>query len=152
VATCDELVGLRRQEQLDALALVIEDRSSTTHEAQPSPAPSPEAHELYTAERLRRAGFTVEFLPRADDAKSPDALVGGESWEFKAPFGSGSGTITQAVRYARDQSPRIIIDLARSPHTVEEAVRQVDAALRRYDRIDVVLLITRDGEIVERRP
>ncbi|TQM58590.1 CdiA C-terminal domain-containing protein [Humibacillus xanthopallidus] len=152
VATSDQLVGLRRKEQLDALALVLEDGSTSKHQARTLRASSPEAHELYTAERLRRAGFTVEFLPRADDAKSPDALVGGESWEFKAPFGGGSSTITQAVRYARDQSPRIIVDLARSPHPVEEAVRQVDAALRRYDRIDVVLLLTRDGEIVERRP
>jgi hypothetical protein len=152
LATSGELAAARQQERHDALALVVQDGATPRPEALASRVPDPEAHELYTAERLRRAGFTVDFLPRSDDAKSPDAVVGGESWEFKAPFGSGSGTITQAVRFAREQSPRIIIDLARSPLRLEEAVRQVDVALRRYDRIDVVLIITRDGEILERRP
>jgi hypothetical protein len=152
LATSDELAAARQQEQRNALALVVEDGAPPGPEASASRVPDPEAHELYTAERLRRAGFTVDFLPRSDDDKSPDALVGGESWEFKAPFGSGSGTITQAVRFAREQSPRIVVDLARSPLSLEEAVRQVVAALRRYDRIDVVLIITRDGEILERRP
>jgi hypothetical protein len=152
LATSAELSGARRQEQLDALALVVDDDAAPNEANLGARAPEPEAHELYTADRLRRAGFAVTFLPRSDDAKSPDALMGGERWEFKAPIGSGPGTITQAVRYAREQSSRIVIDLARSPLSLEEAVRQVDSALRRYDRIDVVLIVARDGEILERRP
>ncbi|WP_404392807.1 hypothetical protein [Humibacillus xanthopallidus] len=148
--TSEQVAAARRQERLDALTSVISDREPQRVEA--AAQPRPEAHELYTAERLRRAGFELEFLPRSNDAKSPDALIRGAPWEFKSPVGSGSGTVVQAVRFARDQSPRIVIDLARSPLSLEEALRQVDLAIRRYDRIDVVLVITRGGEIVERRP
>jgi len=150
--TSEQVAAARRQERLDALTSIISGTGEAPSPVQAPAQPRPEDHELHTAERLHRAGYEVEFLPRSNDAKSPDALIRGEQWEFKSPVGSGSGTVVQAVRFARDQSSRIVIDLARSPLSLEEALRQVDVAIRRYDRIDVVLVITHDGEIEERRP
>jgi hypothetical protein len=87
------------------------------------PAAKPHAHELDTAQRLRNRGHVVEFLPRSDKARSPDALVDGEPWEFKAPIGSSRGTIVQALRSARAQSSKIVLELARSPLSPDEALR-----------------------------
>jgi hypothetical protein len=44
-------------------------------------------HELSTANALAQAGYVVEFLPTKDikNAKSPDILMNGETWELKAP-------------------------------------------------------------------
>ncbi|MEO7446633.1 MAG: hypothetical protein ABI336_00060 [Humibacillus sp.] len=135
-----------------AIASSADDRTRPLESSGAHRLAEPHPHEQATAERLRAKGHDVEFLPRSDTVKSPDALIDGERWEFKAPVGNSPGTIIQAVRYAREQSSKIVVDLGRSPLALDEALRQVDEAIHRYDRIDVVRVITVEGDIIERRP
>jgi hypothetical protein len=109
-------------------------------------------HELDTAQRLMRAGHHIEFLPPSGTSRTPDVEMDGVGWELKSPTGSGKETIVQEVRRGRGQSSRLVIDLARTPLSVEAALAQVDQALRRYDGIEAIRIITRDGQLIERRP
>jgi hypothetical protein len=108
-------------------------------------------HEQATAERLARAGHDVEFIPRRDTGKSADAFVDGELWEFKAPTGNGSQTVVGLIRSGREQSSRIVIDLSNSELTVEQAMQQIDYSLRRYDGLTAIRVITKNGQIIDRK-
>jgi hypothetical protein len=107
--------------------------------------------ELDTADRLDRAGHDVEFLPASGDGRSADALVDGLAWEFKALTGAGPSTVTDALRRGRKQSPRLVIDLALCPLSLDEVLQQVERTMGRYGDIEVVRILTRDGLIIERR-
>ncbi|GAA2742610.1 hypothetical protein GCM10009868_13220 [Terrabacter aerolatus] len=107
-------------------------------------------HEKATASRLAALGHDVEFLSATGHGKSPDALVDGVLWEFKSPTGASSETIARNLRKGSEQSPRIVIDLARCDITVAEAVGQAEYALDRYDRIEAILIIDKDGRTTER--
>lgn len=110
-------------------------------------------HERVTFETLARAGRRVEIRApsNVEGEKSADVYLDGILTEIKAPTGNGKETVKQLVREGRKQAGNVIIDLHRSPMSNEEALRQIDEALARYDGVNSVLLITHEGEFVERR-
>lgn len=94
----------------------------------------------------------MEFLSETHVGRTPDALLDGARWEFKAPWGFGQNNVVQTIRDARGQSGRILVDLARSPLSLTKVLDQVDQALKRYDGIEVVRVLLPNGEIIDRRP
>jgi hypothetical protein len=66
--------------------------------------------------------------------------------------GKSRSTVVGLLRGARDQAPRIVLDLADTDLPLEEVMNQIDYTLRRYDGITVIRVITTDGHIIERKP
>ena len=173
--TADQL-GLTRVSEIDAALRAVAGRPDPTplHLAPPQPALAPGAqfvydpltggsirlpadgkpqpHEIRTAERLMSMGHRVQFLSATHVGRTPDALLDGVQWEFKAPSGSGKNNVVQTIRDARGQSGRILIDLARSPLPLWSVLDQVDQSIQRDDGIDVVRVLMPNGETIERRP
>lgn len=112
----------------------------------------PKSHERVTFERLVRRGHVVEVLPVSTEEKvrTPDILVDGVPTEVKAPEGNSKGTVVQLLRKGRNQSKELVVDLHRSELPMEEALRQVEEAMRRYTGIRTVTIISRAG-VFERR-
>ncbi|MEO6999401.1 MAG: hypothetical protein ABI112_15070 [Terracoccus sp.] len=107
-------------------------------------------HEIATAERLMRAGHHIEFIPALGDDPTPDIYLDGDAWDLKSPTGNSKETIIGMIKTGREQSSRMIIDLARTPITVEAAMEQIDYCLRRYRGVEKIWAITKDGQIIER--
>ncbi|WP_020144494.1 hypothetical protein [Terracoccus sp. 273MFTsu3.1] len=110
-----------------------------------------EAHEMRTAERLAALGHDITFLPPNHRDKSADGLVDGVAWEFKAPEGSSRDTVVRNLRKGSMQSPRVIVDLQRSPLSTSEALRQAEQALARYPRLESILILDQAGIAHERK-
>lgn len=112
----------------------------------------PKSHERVTFERLVRRGHVVEVLPVSTEEKvrTPDILIDGVPTEVKAPEGNSKGTVVQLLRKGRNQSKELVVDLHRSELPMEEALRQVEEAMRRYTDIRTVTIISRAG-VFERR-
>ncbi|WP_368918908.1 hypothetical protein [Corynebacterium striatum] len=66
------------------------------------------------------------------------------------PEGNSKGTVVQLLRKGRNQSKELVVDLHRSELPMEEALRQVEEAMRRYTDIRTVTIISRAG-VFERR-
>ncbi len=113
--------------------------------------PKPKPHELETAERLMRAGHSISFLHATGSGPTPDILMDGAVWDLKSPTGNSKSTITDTVKHARRQSPRMVIDLSRSTMPLQLALAQIDYALKRYRGIETILVIAQDGSFIERR-
>lgn len=94
-------------------------------------------HELDTADRLADLGHDVTFLPRAV-IKSADVLIDGVEWELKSPIGALPASILQGLREGRKQARRVLVVLARSPLSWDDAVAAVDAVFERYDGVTEV--------------
>lgn len=97
-----------------------------------------------------RAGNPIRFIPATGDGRTPDILMGGEIWELKSPKGNGKETIIGMINSARGQAPRLVIDLARTPLSLEAALAQVDYCLARYRGLEAIYIITKDRHLVER--
>lgn len=104
-------------------------------------------HELDTAKRLTSAGHDVEFrmVTNANGVKNPDILLDGEIWEMKSPTGAGKNTIDNNLRLASQQSPRVVLDLGRTPLTDEAAVLEVRRVFALRTRLESVIVIRKDG-------
>ncbi|MGD7789594.1 hypothetical protein ACQCX2_14855 [Propionibacteriaceae bacterium Y1700] len=101
-------------------------------------------HELDTAARLAKHGHDVTFLPRRGTDRSPDALIDGRKFEFKAPEG-GNGSIGRNVRNSAHQARRAVLDNTRSLVSDYEALRLARSAFERYRGLDELWVITKDG-------
>ncbi|WP_407919180.1 CdiA C-terminal domain-containing protein [Corynebacterium uterequi] len=108
---------------------------------------------MVTYQFLVDQGHHIQLIPRSDQekVKTPDCYVDGARTEVKAPNGSSKNTVYQNVRRARSQAPRIVIDLHRSGLDVQEALRQVEDAVRRYAEVEEVTVISQGRLIVKRR-
>lgn len=110
-------------------------------------------HEATTHEALARAGWRLEIRAPSniEGSKTADIYLDGVLTEIKAPEGNSKGTVVQLIREGRKQASHIVIDLHRTDMANEEALRQIDYAMRRYPEVDSVLLVTHEGKFVERR-
>ena len=112
------------------------DRSNVKHVIQ---------HELDTAQRLADLGDKVVFLPAAKDAgrKNPDVMINDEQWELKSPESTKPNTILRRLTRGRQQSPRMVLDLARTDIPIEQAIDIARQALARYPEIESIRVIGR---------
>lgn len=113
----------------------------------------PFQHEMVTYEFLAQKGHTIEIKPVADrdNVKSADAWIDGVLTEIKSPVGNGKGTVIQLLRDAKKQSSNVIVDLHRTEMNMDKALEQVDQALKRYDELEQVTVISQDKQEVVRR-
>lgn len=113
----------------------------------------PFRHEMVTYEFLAQKGHTIEVKPVADsdNVKSADAWIDGVLTEIKSPVGNGKGTVIQLLRDAKKQSSNVIVDLHRTEMPMSKALEQVDQALKRYDELEQVTVISQDKQEVVRR-
>lgn len=108
-----------------------------------------DAHELATAETLKRHGYNVRFneISYAPGAKNPDATINGEPWEFKSPAGSGKNTISHQFSRAGNQAPNAVFDLARIGLPETLALEQITRRFHGQRRISRLIVIGKNGEL-----
>lgn len=108
-------------------------------------------HEMKTAEALASAGYTIEFIPRSNNAyeRTADVLIDGVIYEIKSPVSHKKSMIQKNLRRALHQSCNVVFDSRRMkdlPNAViEQEVRQRSVALRTLKHL---IYISRRGEVV----
>lgn len=113
---------------------------------------TPKAHELVTYETLKGLGHNVELRPvsRKEGVKSADCWVDGSLVEVKAPQGGGRSTVRDLLREGSRQAATVVVDLHRTELPLDQAIAQSEDALRRYNRLYEVVLISKNRKIVRR--
>jgi hypothetical protein len=115
-------------------------------------SPPPEEYEISAAWILaRHYQCAIEFLKPLDGykMKTPDFVMNALEWEMKSPNGNAKRTIRNNLDLAKTQSPNIIIDTRRtrlSDERIEEELRRQCEIKKRIYRL---LMITKDGRVVE---
>jgi len=112
--------------------------------------------EIDTAERLRYHGYSTTFRPATGDGRRADALLktaNGENGaaEFTAPTGSGPQTIINRLKDKAGQSSWVVLDLIRSPLTIDEVMAQVRRASVEAPTLKRVTILTKDNRRIEWR-
>ena len=108
-------------------------------------------HEDSTALHLAQYGFNIDYImPRhAFKAKNPDFLVNGVVWEAKSPEGNGKNTIKHQFDGTSKQSNLMILDLRRIRMPSDKAKSQAIARFEKTKNIKRLLLITKDGSLLD---
>jgi hypothetical protein len=104
-------------------------------------------HEVETIRRLRALGHSVTVLVPSNipGDKTPDILMGDETWEMKSPLGAGERTIDNQLREAARQSPRLVLDLARTALDDDAVIAEIRARLGVRTSIERVLVLRKDA-------
>lgn len=112
-------------------------------------------HEMDTAERLASAGMTVRFRPvdKTPGAKNPDIDLAGPdgdegAWEMKSPKGSTENTIDNQFKRAKEQSSRMVLDLARCGLPDDDAIAQATRRFNSQSAIKEMIIIRHDGSLL----
>lgn len=113
-------------------------------------------HEMDTAERLAAAGMNVRFRPVSctPGAKNPDVEIDGPDgdegvWEMKSPTGSSErSTIESQFARAKEQSSRIVLDLARCGLPDDVAIAQATRRFLGQSAIKKMIIVRHDGSLL----
>jgi hypothetical protein len=103
-------------------------------------------HELDTAHRLAELGEDVVFVAAPGTDRVADIEMGGVLWEMKSPTSSNPNTIKTRLGRGAAQAGNIVLDLARTPITVGEAIAIAERTIDRYPQIEVIRIIGRETE------
>lgn len=120
------------------------------------PGAKPPKKERDVGTALLFHGFDVEFIKEVNrsNTKTADARLNGEVWEFKIPEGwNGEHTIRKQFFKAKDKGTnRLLISATKNGANISEMRKWVLETFRKgdYDYIDEVLLMSADGESIER--
>lgn len=109
-------------------------------------------HEMSAARLLARRGSDVTFLRRSEGnrVKTPDLEMNGIAWELKSPQSKKLDAIERNLRRASKQSRNVILDVRRMHgHSDEQLEKRVRSCLEHIKGIDRLLLIRRDGVVVD---
>lgn len=121
---------------------------------EPGAKPLKKERDVGTA--LLSHGFDVEFIKEVNrsNTKTADARLNGEVWEFKIPEGwNGEHTIRKQFFKAKNKGTnRLLISATKNGANISEMRKWVLETFRKgdYDYIDEVLLMSADGESIER--
>ena len=111
--------------------------------------PPPYPHEMFAAQAMSKFfNADVTFVKRSNAAKSADLKVGNIVWEIKSPIGDGKRTMQNNLRTADDQSPNIIINLARCKMNPDRAIRKIRYELGKANKIKRLLVIYKSGKVI----
>lgn len=80
---------------------------------------------------------------------TPDIIYEGREWEIKSPIDGSSRTLENNLRLALRQSPNIILDLRRIKSSEANCLRELRRQTQRINRIKKLLVITKQGKIVD---
>ncbi len=109
-------------------------------------------HEQVMADILATVGHTVEFLRPAnrEGDYTPDALIDGEKWEFKAPKGAKIDAIERNLKRGSRQSERIVLSSHRMKKIPDRAIeRELTKQLQKSKRISAIKFINRHKKIID---
>lgn len=111
----------------------------------------PEKHELDTLLVFTELGYDVELVPISltPHAKSPDAIIGGKTWEMKSPTGHSKSTLEHCFKKAARQSENIIIDLRRTKIDDQNAISQLKNQFYHSKRVKHMKIISQKGEVLD---
>lgn len=112
-------------------------------------SPFPSSIEV-TAAQLLVSFFKadVKFVPR-DSQKSADLLINRKYWELKSITGSGKRTIQHSLHRAIRQSCNVIIDARFTKMHIDKVRSQLQHELRHIKPIKRLVLIEKNGKVVE---
>lgn len=110
-----------------------------------------EAHEYSTLYFLSSFGLCIEVIKPSNTpgTRSADYLINGAIWEGKSPDGSGNSTISRQFHKASRQADRLILDLRRVKIPKDKAKREALNRLEKSRNIKRMLLITKDGQLLD---
>ena len=108
-------------------------------------------HEESTAIFLTQFGFNIEFIvPRNDyRSKSADFFINGAIWEAKSPIGNGKNNLARQFHYASKQAGKLILDLRRIKMPTVKSEHQAKACFENTRNIRRLILITKDGRLLD---
>lgn len=105
--------------------------------------------ERATAERLRQVGIDVVRVVEGPplSGRSPDAAIAGRAMtvELKGSRANSIGSVDRAMRDARRQSRRLVLDVGAVQMSHDDAVTWTRAGLRRYGGGFDEVLVLGDG-------
>ena len=107
-------------------------------------------HEQKTVYFLLSLGHHIELIPAKSipGIHTADVCIDGVAREIKAPIGSGKWTISQNLRRAHKQSPRIILDLRRCKRAELKAIHEAEQAFTKTSHLLELWIITKSGKLL----
>ena len=110
---------------------------------------APGEHEVLTALRLAETGTNVFFRIDSNDtgAKNPDTEMDEQIWEFKAPRGATTNTISDQFKRAGKQAQRLVLDLRRSGIDDAQGLAQAGRRFAGQSKIVDLIVITKDARL-----
>lgn len=110
-------------------------------------------HEQRTAQSLARAGYTVVFVKKSEDAyaTSADVLIDGALREMKAPTSCEIRMVERNLRRAAHQSSNIIFDSRRTKNVPDAAIeRELRKWASELNGVSHVLFVNRHGAVIDK--
>lgn len=111
-------------------------------------------HEMETARALANAGYDVVFLKKSnvEHQQTPDVLLNGERWEFKAPQASNARAVQRNLHRALQQAPRVVFDGRRMKNFPDKKIlHEIDKWLPGLKSCKGLKFINRAGEVIDIR-
>ncbi len=111
----------------------------------------PESLEFETAKYFAALGKNVVFIlpSHIPNQHSPDIKMDGVEWEIKCPVGKSKRTLENNMRKALKQSRNIIFDLRHLKLSEKSSINQLENEFKNRTRIKKLLIIKKDGELIE---
>lgn len=112
-----------------------------------------EPHEEDTAKYLVLFGFNIEAIrpTNTPKMKNSDFLINGAIHETKSPTSSNPKTIKKRMHEASEQATRIIVDLRRIRRDYGKTENEIIRRFRNKNTFRVMILIRKDGTVLEYR-
>lgn len=113
----------------------------------------PEEHEVRVAKYFAKRRRNITFIKPSNipNIHTPDFRMDGVEWEVKSPKGDSKRTIENNIRKAMTQSRYIIFDLRRCQVNERMAINQLEEFFKVKGRIKRLLIITKNGELIEKK-
>ncbi|GBG96099.1 hypothetical protein [Lactococcus termiticola] len=110
-----------------------------------------ENHEMATVVFLTELGYDIELIPpsRIEGLRSPDIRMLEIAWEIKTPKGSSRWTIENQFRRAVKQSSHLVFDARRLKMPSGKIIREVSKQFYHFKGIKRLMLITKQGDLVD---
>ena len=107
----------------------------------------PNNNEQKSLEVLVRFGCRVSLIPRSriDGVKTPDMMIGIESWELKCPIGGSKYTIANNIQDALRQSRNVILDIRNMKRPQNKARHEAINEFNKNKTIKKLIIIASDG-------
>ena len=113
---------------------------------------SPYPHEIFAAKAISiYFDADATFVKRNNTAKTADLRIKNTVWEIKSPIGDGKRTMQNNLRAADDQSPNVIINLARCKMNSIKAVSRIRYELGKANKIKRLLVVYKNGDVVKKK-
>lgn len=110
-------------------------------------------HEMMTVNFFLDRGDDIELLVPSNTAKNknPDWVMWGKIWETKSPQTTNINTLLVTLKRASRQSVNLIIDLRRVRGDDMKVFKVIQSKFLLSKRFKYLLIIKKDGELVELR-